>query len=86
MGKLYLVMADFRDDGVPLHLCKSRRNARNLAEMYAGNFDRMWFNNKAVELFGEEEFIGTYLIEFVDGNPHPTTDWFAAEERVKHEQ
>jgi|GEM_PF-2768235 hypothetical protein len=28
MAKLYLVMADFRDDDVPLHLCKSRRQGK----------------------------------------------------------
>jgi hypothetical protein len=78
MGKVWLVVAEFNDWDVPLELFESELGARNVAEIYANNFDRMWFNNPAVHDCSDVNFCGVRVIEFVDGIRQSETEWFAA--------
>ena len=78
MGKLWLVMAEFDNCDIPLELFASEEEARNIARIYAGNFDRMWFNNHAVHDCSDEDFCGVRVIEFVDGIRQSETKSFAA--------
>jgi len=78
MGKIWLVVAEFDDCDVPLELFETELAARNVAEIYADGFDRMWFNNPAVHDCSDHNFCGVRVIEFVDGIRQSETEWFAA--------
>ncbi|MFO0204168.1 MAG: hypothetical protein ACK528_13675 [Alphaproteobacteria bacterium] len=78
MGKVWLVVAEFGDCDIPLELFESELGARNVAQIYAGNFDRMWFNNTAVQHCSEVNFCGVRVIEFVNGIRQSETEWFEA--------
>ena len=78
MGKVWLVVAEFDECDIPLELFADNGDARNIAEIYAGNFDRMWFNNPAVHDCSDDEFCGVRVIEFVDGIRQSETEWFEA--------
>ena len=78
MGKVWLVVAQFEDCDVPLELFESELGARNVAQIYAGNFDRMWFNNHAVHDCSEVNFCGVRVVTFVNGIRQSQTAWFEA--------
>jgi hypothetical protein len=78
MGKVWLVVAEFDDCDVPLELFESELGARNVAEIYAANFDRMWFNNPAVHDCSDVNFCGVRVVEFVNGIRQSETKSFAA--------
>ena len=78
MGKIWLVVAEFDDCDVPLELFASEEEARNIARIYAGNFDRMWFNNPAVHDCSDVNFYGVRVVEFVNGIRQSETKSFAA--------
>jgi len=78
MGKIWLVVAQFEDCDIPLELFESELGARNVAQIYAESFDRMWFNNWAVHGCSNDEFCGVRVIAFVNGIRQSETEWFEA--------